>query len=213
MTGCRLDQAAVELFADFSRARIQDWIKSGELTVDGERRKSKHKLYGGESLCVTAYIDDEQRWQPQNIAIDVVYADEDLIVVNKPDGLVVHPGAGVPDGTLLNGLLYHFPELAMLPRAGIVHRLDKHTTGLMVIARSLSAHSHLVEQLQSRTLGREYQAIVLGELTGGGSIDRPIGRHPAQRIKMAVTAGGKEAITHYRLLNRFPGIQSYTLPA
>ena len=204
MTGSRLDQVAAELFADFSRARIQHWIKGGELTVDGEKCKPKHTLYGGEHLCLIVFLDDKQRWEPQNIAIEVVYDDEHLIVVNKPDGLVVHPGAGVPDGTLLNALLYHFPELAMIPRAGIVHRLDKQTTGLMVIARSLLAHMQLVEQLQSRTLGREYEAVVLGQLTGGGSVDRPIGRHPTQRIKMATIPGGKEAITHYRLLNRFP---------
>ena len=203
--GRRLDQLAVELFADFSRARIQEWIRAGDLTVNGERRKPKHKLYGGEHLSVVAYIEDEQRWQPQDIPVDVVHADEHLIVVNKPDGLVVHPGAGVPDGTLLNALLYHFPELAALPRAGIVHRLDKQTTGLMVIARSLPAHTHLVAQLQSRTLGREYEAIVFGELTGGGSIDRPIGRHPTQRTKMAIVSEGKEAITHYHLLERFTG--------
>ena len=205
ITGRRLDQLAVELFADFSRARIQEWIKAGDLTVNGARCKPRHKLYGGEHLSVVAYIEDEQRWQPQDIPVDVVHADEHLIVINKPDDIVVHPGAGVPDGTLLNALLYHFPELAALPRAGIVHRLDKQTTGLMVIARSLPAHTHLVEQLQSRTLGREYEAVVFGELTGGGSIDRPISRHPTQRTKMAIVLEGKEAITHYRLLERFTG--------
>ena len=204
MAGRRLDQVAAELFADFSRARLQDWIKSGELTVDGEKCKPKYRLYGGECLSVTACINSEQRWRPQNIPIQVVYSDEHLIVINKPNGLVVHPGAGVPEGTLLNALLHHFPELAMLPRAGIVHRLDKQTTGLMVVARSLMAHRHLVEQLQSRTLGRGYEAVVFGELTGGGSVDRPIGRHPKQRTKMAIVSGGKEAITHYRVLDRFP---------
>ena len=222
--GKRFDQIAAVLFDDYSRARIQAWIKQAAITVNGEPRKAKDKLYGGETLSLSVELEEEQRWQPQDIALNVVFSDEHIIIINKPSGLVVHPGAGMPDGTLLNGLLFHYPELAMLPRAGIVHRLDKDTTGLMVVARSLIAHTQLVQQLQDRSLGREYEAVVMGELTGGGTVDKPIGRHPTQRVKMAVVdrhvredilgddmgknmgkSTGKEAITHYRLLKRFSG--------
>ncbi len=206
-SGYRLDQIAAEIFDEFSRARLQQWIKSGQLIVDGSSRKPKDKLIGGETLELSVVLEPEERWLAQDIALDCVYSDEHIIVINKPADLVVHPGAGVPDGTLLNALLYHYPELASLPRAGIVHRLDKQTSGLMVVARSLLAHTSLVQQLQGRSLGREYEAIVMGELTGGGRVDKPIGRHPNNRIKMAVlekNASAKEAITHYRLLKRFP---------
>ena len=205
--GYRLDQVAAEVFDDFSRARLQQWIKSGQLTVDGVNRKPKDKLVGGEALALSVVLASEERWLAQDIPLEWVYSDEHIIVINKPAGLVVHPGAGVPDGTLLNALLHHFPELAMLPRAGIVHRLDKDTSGLMVVARSLLAHTSLVKQLQDRTVGREYEAIVMGELTGGGKVNKPIGRHPHNRVKMAVlehSSSAKIAITHYRLLNRFP---------
>jgi 23S rRNA pseudouridine1911/1915/1917 synthase len=210
-SGKRLDQVATVLFDSYSRGRIQEWIKQAAITVDGESRRPKDKLLGGEIISLTVVLEEEERWQPQEIAINEVYSDEHIIVINKPGGLVVHPGAGMPDGTLLNGLLYRYPELAMLPRAGIVHRIDKDTTGLMVVARSLLAHTSLVQQLQDRSLGREYEALVMGELTGGGVIDKPIGRHPTQRIKMAVVErtpkaqAGKEAVTHYRLVKRFSG--------
>jgi len=209
-SGQRLDHIAAELFDTFSRSRLQAWIKEGRLTVDGMTRKPKDKLLGGEQLSLQAQIKAEERWLPQAMILDVVYCDEHIIVINKPMGLVVHPGAGVPDRTLLNGLLYQFPELAKIPRAGIVHRLDKDTSGLMVVARSLLAHGSLIEQLQDRSLGREYEAIVMGEMTGGGKVDKPIGRHPSNRIKMAVLetnsdkkSSAKEAITHYRLKTRF----------
>ena len=204
--GYRLDQVAAEAFNDFSRARLQQWIKSGHLLVNGARRKPKDKLLGGETLVLSLVVQSEDRWLAENIELDCVYSDEHIIVINKPADLVVHPGAGVPNGTLLNALLYHYPELDTLPRAGIVHRLDKQTSGLMVVARSLLAHTSLVQQLQSRSLGREYEAIVMGELTGGGKIDKPIGRHPSNRVKMAVlenSATAKEAITRYRLIHRF----------
>ena len=205
--GYRLDQVAAEVFDDFSRARLQQWIKSGQLTVDGVNRKPKDKLVGGEALELLVVLASEDRWLAQDIPLECVYSDEHIIVINKPAGLVVHPGAGVPDGTLLNALLHHYPELATLPRAGIVHRLDKETSGLMVVARSLLAHTSLVKQLQDRSVGREYEAIVMGELTGGGKVNKPIGRHPHNRVKMAVlqnSTSAKIAITHYRLLNRFP---------
>ena len=207
-SGKRVDQVAAILFDDYSRGRIQEWIKDAAILVDGEIRRPKDKLFGGEKITLSVTLDEEERWLPQDIDICEVYSDEHIIVINKPAGLVVHPGAGMPDGTLLNGLLFHYPELSLLPRAGIVHRLDKDTTGLMVVARSLIAHTSLVKQLQDRSLGREYEAIVMGELTGGGIVDQPIGRHPTQRIKMAVLergGNGKEAVTHYRLVKRFTG--------
>ena len=221
--GKRVDQVAASLFQQYSRSRIQEWIKQGAILVDGQSCRSKDKLLSGEVISLKAELVEDDRWLPQDIAVDEVYSDEHIIIINKPTGLVVHPGAGMPDGTLLNGLLFHYPELATLPRAGIVHRLDKDTTGLMVVARSLLAHTSLVQQLQDRSLGREYEAVVMGELTGGGVVDKPIGRHPTQRIKMAVidrsqrygddknsspgsnSQAGKEAITHYRLLKRFSG--------
>lgn len=222
--GQRVDQVATRLLDEYSRARVQEWIKQSALLVDGRSCKPKDRLIGGEIITLSAELVEEDRWLAQDIPFEVVYDDNDIIVINKSAGLVVHPGAGMPDGTLLNGLLHRYPELSMLPRAGIVHRLDKDTTGLMVIARSLLAHTSLVQQLQDRSLGREYEAVVMGELTGGGIVDKPMARHPTQRIKMAVVdtsyrrkavwndAGseskpsvGKEAITHYRLLQRFKG--------
>jgi 23S rRNA pseudouridine1911/1915/1917 synthase len=205
--GSRLDQIAAEVFKDFSRARLQQWIKSGQLTVNGVNRKPKDKLIGGETIAFSVVLESEDRWLAQDIPLECVYSDEHIIVINKPAGLVVHPGAGVPNGTLLNALLHHFPELATLPRAGIVHRLDKETSGLMVVAHSLLAHTSLVKQLQDRSVGREYEAIVMGQLTGGGVVNKAIGRHPSNRVKMAVienSSSAKDAITHYRILNRFP---------
>lgn len=207
--GRRLDQVAAHIFDEFSRSRIQHWIKEASITVDGRHCKPKDKVYEGDNITLRATIDKYDDWQAEDIPLSVIFDDEHIIVINKPAGLVVHPGAGIPGGTLLNGLLFHYPELSVLPRAGIVHRLDKETTGLMVIARSPLAHNHLIQQLQERTLGREYEALVMGELTGGGSIDAPIGRHPTQRTKMAVvraeSVNAKEAITHYRLLQRYKG--------
>lgn len=204
MVGARLDQVAARLFPDYSRARLQLWIKSGELTVDGQVRKPRDRMLAGEELRVAAEVEDEDRWQPEAIALDIVHEDAAILVLDKPAGLVVHPAAGHARGTLLNALLAHSPDLASVPRAGIVHRLDKDTSGLMVVAKTLAAQNHLVEQLQARTVSREYEAIVCGEMTGGGKVQADIGRHSQQRKKMAVvTHGGKEAITHYRLLQRF----------
>lgn len=204
LSGKRLDQVAAKLFADYSRARLQLWIKSGELTVDGVQRKTRDKLVTGELLSLTAEVEDEERWQPEDIALDVVYEDAAILVLNKPAGLVVHPAAGHASGTLLNALLSYCPDLASVPRAGIVHRLDKDTSGLMVVAKTLSAQNHLVNQLQARTVSREYEAVVFGAMTGGGTVTADIGRHPQQRKKMAVVKlGGKEAITHYRIIERF----------
>lgn len=210
--GQRLDQAAAELFPQFSRSRLQTWIKSGELTVEGEQRRPRDKVVAGESIAVAASLEAEVSWEPEAIELDILYEDADVIVLNKPAGLVVHPAAGHAGGTLVNALLAHAPELAQLPRAGIVHRLDMDTTGVMVVARSLQAHHHLVAQLQARTVKRQYTAVCLGALTGGGTVDAPMGRHPRSRTKMAVVAvGGKTAITHYRIAQRFAHHTSVTV--
>jgi len=205
MVGLRLDQAAAELLPDYSRERLKSWIKRGELTVDGARARPKDKVAGGERLVLETVLEDEVRWTPQAIALDIVHEDESVLVVNKPAGLVVHPAAGNPDGTLLNALLHHRPALAAVPRAGIVHRLDKDTTGLMVVAKTLAAQTALVEQLQARTVSREYDAVVTGVMTAGGTVDAPIGRHPRDRKRQAVHVSGKPAVTHYRVVERFRG--------
>lgn len=205
LSGSRLDQAVAQLFPDYSRSRLQSWIKSGDLTVDGKQLRPRDKLTGGETVEVNAQLEAQERWQAQDIALDIVYEDEHILVLNKPAGLVVHPAAGHQDGTLLNAMLHHAPEVSTVPRAGIVHRLDKDTTGLMVVAKTLEAQTELVAQLQERSMGREYEAVVQGVMTGGGCIDEPMGRHPKQRQKMAVHPTGKEAVTHYRVLEKFRG--------
>ncbi len=203
--GQRLDQVAAELFSGYSRSRLQSWIKSGALTVDGKTAKPRDKLSGHELLQIDAELEQEVDHLPEPISLDVVYEDDDLLVINKPTGLVVHPAAGHAAGTLLNGLLHHVPGLANLPRAGIVHRLDRDTTGLMVVAKNLEAHASLVDQLQDKSLYREYEAIVVGVMTGGSKVDAPIGRHPSDRKRQAVTPSGKPAVTHYRLIERYRG--------
>ena len=199
----RLDQAAAELMPEHSRSRLQSWIKSGALTVNGKSRKPRDKVMMGDSLALDAEPEVQVTWEAEPISLDIVYEDEHLLVINKPAGLVVHPAAGHSDGTLVNALLNYAPEVENLPRAGIVHRLDKDTSGIMVVARSLIAHTSLVDQLQTRTMGREYEAVVVGALTGGATVDAPIGRHPQDRKRMAVVSSGKPAVTHYRLLERF----------
>ena len=204
MHGSRLDQVAAQLFPQYSRSRLQAWIKAGELSVDGQQCRPRDKVPGGALVRIDALLQSQVLWQSQDIALDVIHEDDAILVIDKPAGLVVHPAAGHEQGTLVNALLAHAPELAQLPRAGIVHRLDMETSGLLVVARTLPAHRHLVEQLQERTVKREYCAICIGAMTGGGTVDAPIGRHPRQRKKMAVlAAGGKPAITHYRLAQRF----------
>lgn len=201
----RLDQAVAELLPEHSRARIQGWIKDGQLRVNGKTCKPRDKVRLADRIDVDAVVVGEARWEAQEIDLNVLYEDEHLLVINKPAGLVVHPAAGHASGTLVNALLNYAPELDHLPRAGVVHRLDKDTSGVMVVARSLIAHTYLVNQLQARTMGREYEAIVVGSMTGGGVVDAPIDRHPQQRKKMAVVPGGKAAITHYRLVRRYSG--------
>jgi len=204
LDGHRLDQVAAQLFSDYSRSRLQAWIKKGELTVDGEQRRTRDKVEEGMCLSISVELEPEVSWVPQDISLDIVYEDDSILVLNKPAGLVVHPGAGNPDGTLVNALLNHSADMVNLPRGGIVHRLDKETSGIMVVAKTLPAHTHLVNQLQARTVKREYCALCRGVMTGGGRIEEPIGRHPKQRKRMAVRVlGGKPAITHYRLVTRF----------
>jgi 23S rRNA pseudouridine1911/1915/1917 synthase len=203
LAGKRLDQALAQLFPDYSRSRLQQWVKAGLVTLDGVTCRPRDKVLGGEWVALEARLEDQVECRPQAIDLDIVYEDACLILINKPAGLVVHPAAGNPDGTLQNALLHHDPELIQLPRAGIIHRLDKETTGLLVIARTPAAHKALVEQLQAREFDREYRAVATGVMTAGGSVDEPIGRHPTQRIKMAVHRAGKEAVTHYRVLERF----------
>lgn len=199
----RLDQVLAELFSDFSRSRLQRWLKQGQVEVDGKCLRGRDKVHGGEYLTLRIEHEDEVDCQPQAIELDLVHQDDALLVINKPAGLVVHPAAGNWDGTLQNGLLHLDPDLARIPRAGIVHRLDKETSGLLVVARTLAAHKSLIEQLQARSLKREYRAIAQGVMTAGGTVDQPIGRHPTNRIRMAVVASGKPAVTHYRVLERF----------
>jgi len=202
--GSRLDRAAACVFPDYSRSRLQAWIRSGELCVDGQPARPRDRVVAGARLSVAATLAREVAWTPQAIDLDILHEDSSILVLDKPAGLVVHPAAGHADGTLVNALLSRFPELDRLPRAGIVHRLDRETSGIMVVARTLAAHRDLVAQLQARTVRREYCAVCVGVMTGGGTVDAPIGRHPRQRKKMAVVeAGGRPAVTHYRVAQRF----------
>ena len=199
----RLDQVAAQLFPEHSRSRLSAWIKEGRLTVDGAVLRPRDPVHAGALLALQAEQEAQGECLAQDIALNIVYEDEHQLVIDKPAGLVVHPAAGHADGTLLNALLHHVPDIVNVPRAGIVHRLDKDTTGLMVVAKTIEAHTQLVAQLQARSVGRIYEAIVIGQLTSGGTVDAPIGRSSAQRQRMAVTAGGKPAVTHYRVLERF----------
>lgn len=205
MAGNRLDQAVADLFPEYSRSRLQQWIKSGDLKVDGAKWKPRQKVQGGEKIAIEAELKAETNWEAEAIPLNILYEDEEILVLNKPVGMVVHPAVGNRAGTLLNALVHYRPQFATLPRAGIVHRLDKDTSGLMVVAKTLTAHNDLVEQLQARSVSRQYEAITVDVMTGGGKVEEPIGRHSHQRTKMAVTASGKEAITHYRVVERFRG--------
>jgi 23S rRNA pseudouridine1911/1915/1917 synthase len=201
--GMRLDQVVAELFPDYSRNRLATWIKEGRLTVDGKTMKPRDKALASAHVVLEVVDEPVIDWQPQTLPLDVIFEDEHILVVNKPAGMVVHPAAGHTDGTLVNALLGYAPELDTLPRGGIVHRLDKETSGIMFVARSALAHKSLVAQLSERTVSRTYCAVCTGALTGGGKIDAPIDRHPTARTKMAVVADGKPAVTHYRIAHRF----------
>jgi 23S rRNA pseudouridine1911/1915/1917 synthase len=203
--GRRFDQALAEMFPEYSRSRLTAWVKAGAITLDGAPAVPRHLLRGGEQVRLEAELEVEVTSAPQDIALDIVHEDEHLLVLNKPAGLVVHPGAGNPAGTVLNALLFHDPKLAELPRGGIVHRLDKDTSGLMVVAKTLPTHTALVAMLSEHAVERQYEAVVLGTLIAGGTVDAPIGRHIGDRLRQAVRdeEDGKHAITHYRLRERF----------
>ena len=201
--GMRLDQALAQLFDEYSRSRLSQWLKAGQVQVNGQQLRGRDKVWGGEQVEIHAELEEQTDWQAEAIPLDIVYEDEQLIVINKPAGLVVHPAAGNPAGTLVNALLHHDASLNMIPRAGIVHRIDKDTSGLLVVARTLPAQKSLVEQFQAHSLLREYQAVVTGVLTAGGTVDAAVGRHPVQRKRMAVIPSGKPAVTHYRVMERF----------
>lgn len=201
--GQRLDQVAAQLFDEYSRSRLTAWIKEGRLTVDNAVLRPKDVVHGGAMLSLQAEQEAQGEWVAQDIPLSIVFEDEHILVIDKPAGLVVHPAAGHADGTLLNALLHHVPDIVNVPRAGIVHRLDKDTTGLMVVAKTLQAQTKLVDQLQKRTVSRIYECICIGVITSGATIDAPIGRSSANRQRMAVIDGGKPAVTHYRVLERF----------
>jgi len=204
----RLDRLLAQLFPDSSRSQLQKWIKSGSVRVDENEMRPRDHVSGGESIVIEIPRSIEPDWEAQPMALDIVYEDDDILVLNKPVGLVVHPGAGNPNGTLLNALLSHAPQLRALPRAGIVHRLDKDTSGLMVIAKTERARLHLIEQLSTRELHREYKTIVMGVMISGGTVDAPIGRHNRDRKRMAIVERGKPAVSHYRVEARY---RAYTL--
>lgn len=203
LSGFRLDHVLSELMPEYSRSRLQQWIKAEQVSINGVFLKSKEKVKIHDLIEVRAELEEQGDWLPENIELTIVFEDEHIIIVNKPAGMVVHPAAGNYSGTMVNALLAHYPEIVSVPRAGIVHRLDKDTTGLMVVAKNLSAHAHIVDQLQTRAMGREYEAVVSGQMTGGGTVNEPIARSTKNRKKMAVSPFGKPAITHYRLLQRF----------
>ncbi len=206
LIGLRLDKALSELYPEYSRGRLQRWMKEGAILIDGAVARGRDKARGGESVALRrpqTVEPDLEHIEAELVALDIVYEDDALVVVNKPAGLVVHPAVGNWSGTLMHGLLHRYPDIAEVPRAGIVHRLDKSTTGLMVVARTLEAHTVLVEALQRREMSREYLALVEGTFVSGGSIDEPIGRHPVDRKKMAVVRNGRHAVTHYRIRQRY----------
>jgi 23S rRNA pseudouridine1911/1915/1917 synthase len=203
LAGRRLDQAAAALIPEFSRSRLRAWIDAGALTVGGHEAKARLLLKGGEELALDAELEARTDAGPEPIPLEVVHADDALLVIDKPVGLVVHPGAGNRSGTLQNALLHRYPELALLPRSGLVHRLDKDTSGLLLVARTLPSHTVLTAALERREIKRTYRGICQGALTGGGTVDAPIGRHRRERTKMAVTDGGRAARTRYRIVERF----------
>ncbi|MDP3876651.1 MAG: 23S rRNA pseudouridine(1911/1915/1917) synthase RluD [Methylobacter sp.] len=203
LAGMRLDQVLAELFADYSRSKLQTWVKDGRVQVNGLTLKAKDKLVGGETIELDAEAEVVITAEPEPIPLEIIFEDDSLLIVNKPAGLVVHPAVGNWNGTLLNALLNHNSNLETLPRAGIVHRIDKETSGLLMIAKTLQAHNSLTSQLQDRAITREYLAITRGRMTAGGTVDEPIGRHPTDRKRYAVRENGKDAVTHYRVSQRF----------
>jgi 23S rRNA pseudouridine1911/1915/1917 synthase len=208
LTGKRLDQALSTLCPEHSRSRIQSWIKSGDVCVNKKiNYKQREEVNYGDVIDIDTELQTIEKHQAENIDLDIIYEDRDIIIINKPSGLVVHPGAGNPNHTLVNALLNYDKALDTIPRAGIIHRLDKETTGVMIVARTLESHTYLVDQLQKRNIKREYQTIVCGQIISGGTIENKMGRHPVHRTKMAVTNSGKVATTHYKVIKKY---QHYT---
>ena len=203
LAGLRLDQALARMFPEYSRSRLKEWLLAGAISVEGGPKRPRDAVSGGELVSLEPKVEIEVRAEPEPISLDIVHEDDDLLVVNKPAGLVVHPGAGNPAGTLMNGLLHHVSSLQEIPRAGIIHRLDKDTSGLLLVAKSLTAHTALVRLLADREISRHYLAVCNGVLTGGGTIREPISRHPVDRKKMSVQQKGKPAVTHYTVKERF----------
>ncbi|WP_376693565.1 23S rRNA pseudouridine(1911/1915/1917) synthase RluD [Wenzhouxiangella sp. EGI_FJ10409] len=203
--GKRLDAVLAELWPEFSRSRIADWIRDGLVRVDGTAVKPRLRLSGGERVALDAELAPHAQLEPQAIELDVLVDDPAFLVINKPPGLVVHPGSGNPDGTLVNALLHYDPDLAPLPRAGLVHRLDKDTSGCLLIARTTASHKYLVAALKRREIKRRYRALVWGEMIAGGTVDEPLGRHPVDRRRQVVRRDGRRAVTHYRVAQRLKG--------
>ncbi|WP_104490098.1 23S rRNA pseudouridine(1911/1915/1917) synthase RluD [Acinetobacter indicus] len=201
--GQRIDQVAALIWSDFSREKLKQWLKDGHLLVNGNTVKPKYKCEGNELLSLNVELEAQTNSQPENIPLDIVYEDDDILVINKPVGMVVHPGAGNITGTLVNALLFHYPKSAELSRAGLVHRIDKDTSGLLVVAKNLEAQFDLSKQLANKSVYRIYDVVVYGNIIAGGTIDEPIKRHPVDRIKMTVLPGGKDAVTHYNVKERF----------
>lgn len=203
MIGWRFDQVAASIFSEFSRERLKSWLQDGQLTVNGQQVKPKTRSVGGEELVLKATLQRQGSSQPEDIPLDIIYEDDDILVINKPVGLVVHPGAGNWTGTLVNGLLFHLPKLAELQRAGLVHRIDKDTSGLLVVAKTLEAQFSLTKQLADKSVYRVYDALVVGHVIAGATVDQPIRRHPVERTRMSVQPGGRPSVTHYKVLERF----------
>ena len=201
--GQRIDQVAATIWSDFSREKLKQWLKEGYLLVNGNSVKPKYKCEGFELLTLEVELEAQTRSLPEDIPLDIVYEDDDIIVVNKPVGMVVHPGAGNSSGTLVNALLHHYPKSAELTRAGLVHRIDKDTSGLLVVAKNLEAQFSLSKQLAKKTVYRVYDLVAYGNIIAGGTIDEPIKRHPMDRVKMAILPGGRDAVTHYNVKERF----------
>ena len=203
MINLRIDAALSEMLPDYSRSKLTAWIKSGDALINNKTFKPKDKVVGNETVCLSLKEKDKNHWLPEKINLNIVFEDDDIIVINKPFGLVTHPGAGNLSGTLANALLHYDSSLSSLDRVGIVHRLDKNTSGLMVVSKNIKSQKFLVDQLQTHSVEREYSAIVYGHMISGGSINKPIGRDSKDRVKQAVLANGKEALTHYRAIDRF----------
>ena len=201
--GQRIDQVSALVWTDFSREKLKQWLKEGHLLVNGNTVKPKYKCEGNELLTLEVELEAQTRSMPEDIPLNIVYEDDDIMVINKPVGMVVHPGAGNSSGTLVNAILHHYPKSAELTRAGLVHRIDKDTSGLLVVAKNLESQFSLSKQLAKKSVYRVYDLVVYGNIIAGGTIDEPIKRHPVDRVKMAVLPGGKEAVTHYNVKERF----------